>query len=270
MTKLEEYIKQGIVKKEKNWYYYISGDKKTTLGNSATKAAEKLKLLEPEGNQSGPSKAETSQVEQSQKTEKALGKEITSTESESFADFLGKVQKISAKETGKNIAFFINGIKSTLIDHPEVLKCPLYFRWRKKENMVDNGDGYTNRGYVVISKKIMKEANFTIDVSRDDTPKEDYYTVGDSILCCTDKKIRTKRKADQQVKGILRAKKSKEQRNEFAKQQAKTGDVDKVVDSFANVNTGDSKTMKSNFKGSEDYGKMIEEAKKSAGESDDF
>ncbi len=215
------------------------------------------------------SKSEAPKKDNLKKIE-ALDKEITPEENKAFSAFLGKVKVISAKESGRNTTIFIDGIKSTLIDDPAVKKCPLHFRWRKKENMVKDGSGAVNRGYSVVSKTIMKDAPFKLTVSRDDTPTEDVYTVGDSILCCTIKDDFEKRKLETVLKSIRRPKQIKEQRNEFAKQQAKNTDVEQVTDNYANVNTGDSKLMPSKFKAPKDYNEMIEKAKKEAGESDGF
>jgi len=215
----------------------------------------------------GPS-SETapSQGKPSKKT--ALDKEPTTKESAEFAAFLGDVEKLSITESGRNNTIFIDGVKSTHESDPAVKRCPLHFRWRKKANSVKDGNSFTNGGYVVLSKKIMGQATFKLTVSRDDTPNEDFYTVGELVLCCTNKVNFQTRKLEAVLKSIKRPQEVKKQRNEFAKQQAKNTDVVAVTENYANVNTGDSKTMPSKFKAPEDYGEMIKQAQDEAAVSD--
>jgi hypothetical protein len=212
--------------------------------------------------------ASSSQVSETDKPSKksAFDKEPTKKESAAFEAFLGKVEKLSVKESGKNQTIFIDGVKSTLINNEIIKQCPLHFRWRKRANVVNDGTGAVNKGYMVVSKKIMADASFKLTVSKDDTPTEDYYTTGDSVLCCTNKHNFEKRKLEMILRSIAKPKKIKDQRNEFAKQQALNNDVEAVTDNYANVNTGDSQTMPSKFEAPKDYGDMIEKAKKVAAE----
>jgi hypothetical protein len=202
------------------------------------------------------------------KTKSAFDKEPTKKESEAFSAFLGNVEKLSITESGRNNTIFIDSIKSTLVNDPAVKRCPLHFRWRKKSNVVNDGNGAVNKGYAVVSKKIMKEAPFKLTVSRDDTPTEDFYPVGDSVLCCTNKNNFEIRKIEAVLKSIRRPGDMKKQRNEFAKQQAKNNDVAAVTDNYANANLGDNKLMPSKFETPKDYGEMISKAKEIAGKSD--
>lgn len=268
---LQEYITKGLVSRKGNWYNIISGEEKIALGNTETKATAKLQALINEGKLNAPSSTkETSTEEQSPKIESkpALEKEVTKKEQSAFEAFLSKVQDISTIKSGRNQTIFINGVKSTLTDHPEIKNCPLVFRWRKKEHMVQDGDGHTVKGYVVVSKAIMKNASFKLTVSRDDTPANDFYTVGDSVLCCTDRKTFIRRKVEQQLKAIMTPKNIKDQRNEFAKQQAKNSNVEDSIKNYSNVNSSDNQIMPSNLESTDDYSKMIENAKKVASMSD--
>lgn len=270
---LNELIKKGLVKRDKAWYKLVIGEETIVLGNTEIKANEKLSQLKSEGKLPAPStiepvKAETSITEQSPEKEEDLDKEAMPKDKNKLDEFLGLVKSISTSETGRNTTIFIDGIKSTLTNHPVIKNCPLHFRWRKKENNVINGKGLVNRGYVVVSKKVLEGSSIHLTVSRDDTPDQDFYSVGDSVLCCTDKKGFDKRKAELVLKGIAKPKKQKEQRNEFAKQQAKIKDVGTVVDNYSNVNSGDNQVKKNNLELSDDYDKMIEQAKEAASQSD--
>lgn len=225
---LQQAIDDGIVLKKGLWYS-LSKDG-TKLGNSKIKVQEQLNQLFPDDNPQGSSP----QLEPLKK------------ETSSYEQLLGMVKSVKVVSAESNLDVFVNGVNVLNSNHPVVKACPLVFRWRLKENNVDNGGGSTNDGWVVVSKKLTKNPNGTnwLATARDDSPKEDFYSVKEFVLCCANKADYIVRQAQKTAKNIIKPIKESERRQEFMERQAVSSDPKQALKEYAQENQASNEIMR--------------------------
>lgn len=278
---IEQLIEKELVIKKGNWYYTNDGDNKVTLGNTKEKAFEKYHQIE--GKRPAPSKKASGNPEPEpiigvgksrgepqqlpKKLDEALEEnEVTSQEEAGmYADLLGLAKDISPNVGKGALNVLLNGVNIKLNNHPVIKKSPLVFRWLAKENNVKNGSKLTNKGYIVLSKELVKKSGLKIEVKKDDSPNEDHYSVGVLCLCYTNKKDYERRHLHLELDSITRAKKSRDNRNEFSRQQSKT-DTHTAVANYSGADKVDSELIPSGLS-AEEKQKAFDDAKNEAGQS---
>jgi hypothetical protein len=140
---------------------------------------------------------------------------------------------------------FIFGVNSLNKNHKFIRACKYEFRHNDKLNNVQSGDLLENNGWRVVSKKLISKDPRTgrawLTVARDDSPKEDFITVGGTVLCYTLKSAYERKKAKMVMKNYLMASKQKLKRQELAKRfsQMATIDPEKSFEGLANINKQD-------------------------------
>lgn len=238
-----EYLDKGLIYRDKTWYYYKDGDKSIPLGNNEARSKEKLSSY-----LAGKSTAELSvtakpigQVETATLGTQEEPKATSISEDEfDYEGLLSHVMDIDPNmKKGTDLDIFIDGVDSRLKEHPVVKSFPLSFYWMRKDKNVSNGANLiSNNQYTVVSKswKQLKKANgeYRIRVNKDDSPREDYFSVGELVLCVCKKEQYEQKKKQQDAKTLIVSAYHQQTRNEKAKQIAQltdTGTAMRVLDS---------------------------------------
>lgn len=263
MFTVDELKEKGLVIRNGTQYYLANGEGiaiGNPLGQSKADANKKIQEMvesgeltslidlssQPSGegsNASNPSKDDTLKTIP----------DVISIEDErakSYADQLAFLEDLSDNFKAGADHVFIGGIDSRNSDHPTIMSAPAHVRWRAKNNMVDNGETFTNRGYLVLLKTMtaFRTGPYKITVNRDDTPKLPFYTIGENVLCVCGKKKFIERKETDRRAGVLINDEISDARNEKAKALASIKEVEDVKKVLSKDNTTSLDTMAGQMK----------------------
>jgi len=238
----------------KNGVYYVKYEGKfVELGDTLNKAKVKFNILDSsklekisasESPQIKPVKKES---EAPQKKDSATSKEapaqepVTSQKPKDIEDLLGNIHdfEVSTNALGE-LAVFIDGVDQNQYRHEKVLDCPAIFYWQLKTMNIDNGDGWKNQGWTVVSKVLHKDLidKYNITWARDDSPNENFVTAGELVLCVMKRSQYFARKEEERArKGDLRYLKTMNNRQEFASRQGMETDPDRLISGYQSQNT---------------------------------
>jgi len=240
-SKLDEFVKAGIVKRVGINYIYSIGTDKIVLAKSKIESnAKLLELLE--GNDSG-SETDPDPIIGNQDE---LDNQSTVNPSE-FSALLGHIGDINTDVEGnQDIDISFDGVDVRQLNDPVIRNLGLAFRWRKKDQSIDSGNGVTkNKGYTVMSKSFpalkKKDGVFRLVVARDDSPLSDFWSVGDLVLCAIKLEQYNERTKVKTAKAMIRDVVEKQKSDNLAQEMKKVTDVDQAVrayDSHANTGVG--------------------------------
>lgn len=216
----EKLVKDKVVIKKENCYFYNKGAIKFRLGTKkhmAILAIEKLyktgKVTSPYPEEEDIAKYLTDtavnpepqkpKIADADKEAKAYGqlpsvnpklKEIEKLPKQVenvFSPLLQDLGDIESFVEGGAYKVYVYGTDSLLRKHPDIIACPLEFAWKETANNRELSNGTFNQQWKVVSKKLIgkdRSGNPIIATGRDDTPLEDFFHVGRTTLCCCDKK----------------------------------------------------------------------------------
>lgn len=242
----QQLIEEKRVIKKGQWYYIAEG--KIKLGCGKNGLAELSKRIE-----SGEIKVDSTAGNQSDpvQTGNPSGPKSLSDVKETtpnYKSLVGKIKKIDPNKKAGLIDIYVNGVNVKLKDHPTIKACPLRFEWRMKNLNVANGDSQSNGEYTVFMKSWKEAAELKLSVSRDDTPEEDIYTIGELCLCCCLMEDHVEFRKRKQLQTLLAPHKSRQSRQNFANNMAQSEDIEQVIDGFKSQNTSDRKFDNDNLK----------------------
>ena len=269
-TNLTKLLEQKVAIKRGEVYYVIIEGKEIKLGSSFKKAKSKLKTLFESGKQEADSQAssksspdtsdtapesKTKDLSEAQLTEDSATienghEESQGPESEKLAtssdnstdndELLGRLLDLETKDYGTGDMFvFIDGVDHMKFNNSVVKRCPYVFYWHRKKDNVNNGKSLSNNGWAVLSKSLDKAIidQYKISTNRDDTPQEDFITVGENVLCVMRRVTYFIKKDNQRAKdGNLVALKTMQGRAELASKMGRETDPEKIVQSLASDN----------------------------------
>lgn len=251
---LIELQKKDIVNKTAKGYYLNYNGEKRFIGKTIDGAFQEIdkigvkQIIESAENNSnsGPSSEDAPQSPaQSQTTGKqSVEIDIVSEEEEVTRVFdraLGKIYDIKPG-TGEGNALYIGVydpktkayIDSRHTKHPVIKRVGLELRWVRNKSKKKSGEDFTARDYTVLRKSDYiatvegKKINL-IDTGSDDTPGEDFWSVGDLILASAKLDQVQNRRMQKLVKRKVSNRKELAQRQDFANTQSRIGDLDTVV-----------------------------------------
>jgi len=234
---LENFFKEQVEKSGPRYYINV-GSERILLGLGKEKALSKLsELVETgkvelvpgeSGNPSGTLLKDNPGL-QGTHTEAELT--VNNTPNPEIEAILGQIRDVDTSHTGTHLSVFIDGVNSKLKNHPKVKACPLVFYWFLKADNINNDNDMTNNEYTVFKKDWAK--TFKVTVSRDDTPKDPFFTVSELILCCCKKVDYERRQELLLAKDIIKPKVIQEQRNQMSKDIAATKDIDQALSAYS-------------------------------------
>ena len=176
--KINEYIKNGIVKREGAWYYLIKEgpEKNVPLGTNLERANDKLEGLETK---------EPSPIKKELNTN--LTKEIPKEQlKDMFSDLVANAASIISAGAGGDYSVFIFGVNFKKKDSSVIQNHDLVYYWHESAYTQQYKGDYANKWTVLRKTKVVEDPRTGqpyLKTARDDTPNEDYYTVNNHVLC---------------------------------------------------------------------------------------
>ena len=247
---LKEYVKADLVEQRGTWYYYNNeklgqrneaesklselidqGKIETPVASDNVKGQQpetlppSMKVAEVKGE--GDVVAELLPVIKLPRINPALAnpQELPEQTHDIFKKLTAHVGDIEQYKSGGRFRVFVFGVDCRIEKNPLVQSCPYVFRHCDKKRNVSNGTSTTNKGWTVFPKSLNevdpRTGNKWLTVARDDSPDEDYYTAGDTILCYAKKNQFRNKKGKMAMENMLKSGAIADSRQETAEKMAK-------------------------------------------------
>jgi len=237
-SKLDEYVKKDVVKRSGANYIYYIGTEEIVLGKSKVDANSKL-IEVLEGNDTGSNETKPDPTIGNQGSVNDLDNQKDENPSD-FSELLGYIGDINTDVEGnQDIDISFDGVDVRQLNDPAIKNLGLAFRWRKRDQSIDSGNGVTkNKGYTVMSKSWSalknKDGSFRLVVARDDSPLQDFWSVGDLVLCAIKLSQYNERTKVKTAKAMIRDVVEKTKSDNLAQEMKNVTDIDQAVQAYDN------------------------------------
>lgn len=210
---LDDLIEKNIVFKVGSKYYSYTKVGKVSLGKNAIEtetflksqkiekfitpeefqsrqlAKKQVKSSDPENASFPPPSDSATNIQKNTADVNAFGELTAKLEESRPNDINGELLDIFVYDSARN-----RWVCTKYENDPFIKTLSVRFVYKSKHKMVQNGPNWTTgKGYHVVSKKMVKiiiDGNETTSVrpTQDDTPNEDFFSVGDQVMCVILKK----------------------------------------------------------------------------------
>lgn len=272
---LIELQKKGIVNKHKKGYYVNYQGEKQFIGPDSDTALQKLNDIGIEDiisdfQNSSPTSSEAALSQKESSAQKlATDKSIVipanvkeSTSDDPYAiyeNILGTIYDINptmSEASALDVKVFDpvskTYIDSRLVQHRAIKRLNREFAWVRDKAKRKSGEDYVSNSYTVIKKTdhlvtIDGKKVMLIETGSDDTPNEDFWTVGNLVLAAAKLDQMVRKRLTTVVKRKIANRKEKSARNEFSKTQAMKSDFDEILASLEKEVNRDISKVRSNL-----------------------
>jgi hypothetical protein len=169
---------------------------------------------------------------------------------QSLEQMSGKLGNIKQRGKAGKFEVFVLGVSTKSVNHPVIKSHPYVYRHCISTKNVKSGSTILNDGWTVLSKADIKPDPRTgkkwLSVAHDDSPEEDFFTIGKTILCYASRKDFNEKKGELVIGNINRVAKTLDKRQEESYKAAAVSDQN--VESSLSVYTESNRASQSQEK----------------------